>query len=300
MYKSKTTLVSIVIPTYNHAQYLSRALRSVLDQTYIHWEAIVVDNHSTDGTDEIMRNFKDLRIKYLKIFNEGVIAKSRNAGIKASNGEWIAFLDSDDWWTSDKLQECVNNIDPEVDLIYHDLDISSNKLKIFRRKIIKPRQVNSPVLIDLIINRNALATSSVMVRKNILNQIGGMNESPGMVAAEDYNTWLRIAKLTNGFKHLSKTLGFYQLNNQGVSSQKDMSIAEYNATINFLDLLNVDQLKEFNSDLNYKKGRYSYLRGEFKDAKFNLKLSFAKSKFMIKLKIIYMIVMMKVKSYKSN
>ena len=97
-------LVSVVIPTYNHAQYLRRALTSVLDQSYVNWEVIVIDNHSTDNTDELMEDFLGPQITYIKIHNSGIIALSRNAGINAARGEWIAFLDSDDWWTKDKLQ----------------------------------------------------------------------------------------------------------------------------------------------------------------------------------------------------
>jgi glycosyltransferase involved in cell wall biosynthesis len=79
-------LVSIVIPTYNHANYLGRALQSVLDQTYKNWEAIVIDNHSTDDTSKVIDKYKHPRIKYIKISNQGVIAKSRNAGRLAAKG----------------------------------------------------------------------------------------------------------------------------------------------------------------------------------------------------------------------
>ncbi len=92
------TLVSVVIPTYNHARFLGRALQSVMDQTYKNWEVIIIDNHSQDNTDEIVEAFKDPRITLLKIHNNGVIAASRNMGIRAAKGEWIAFLDSDDHW----------------------------------------------------------------------------------------------------------------------------------------------------------------------------------------------------------
>ena len=109
MYKFKP-LVSIIIPTFNHANYLSKALQSVLHQTYTNWEAIVIDNYSTDDTDSVITRYNDHRIKYLKIHNGGVIAKSRNAGIKSAKGDWIAFLDSDDTWTSDKLDTCIDNI----------------------------------------------------------------------------------------------------------------------------------------------------------------------------------------------
>ena len=86
-------IVSIIIPTYNHAKFISKALQSIIDQTFKKWEAIIIDNNSTDDTDKILKKFSDNRIKCLKINNNGVIAKSRNLGIKSAKGEWIAFLD---------------------------------------------------------------------------------------------------------------------------------------------------------------------------------------------------------------
>jgi glycosyltransferase involved in cell wall biosynthesis len=214
-------LVSVVIPTYNHASYLGRALQSVLDQTYTNWEAIVIDNHSTDKTDEVMASFADPRINYLKIHNNSVIAASRNLGIRAAKGEWIAFLDSDDWWTADKLQVCFDCIDDKVDLVYHDLEIVRDPPSLFKRKHKKSRQVKKPVLKDLLLKGNAIATTSVLVRKGLLVQIGGMDESVKMIAAEDYNTWLRIAQLTDNFFHVPKSLGYY-LFHAGGASRKNM------------------------------------------------------------------------------
>ena len=83
--------VSIIIPTYNNAEFLGKALKSVIGQTYNSWEAIVIDNNSTDQTDEVINKFQDIRIKYYKISNYGIIAKSRNLGINLAKGEWIAF-----------------------------------------------------------------------------------------------------------------------------------------------------------------------------------------------------------------
>ena len=111
--------VSIVIPTYNHSKFISKALESVINQTYKNWEAIIIDNNSTDNTDKVINQYNDPRIKYLKIDNNGVIAKSRNLGINEAKAEWIAFLDSDDWWTKDKLEVCLSKIDKNIDFIYH-------------------------------------------------------------------------------------------------------------------------------------------------------------------------------------
>ena len=277
-------LVSVVIPTYNHARYLGRALQSVLNQTYTNWEMIIIDNHSTDNTDEVMTGFTDPRIIYLKIHNNGVIAASRNAGIRAAKGEWIAFLDSDDWWTADKLQVCFDSINHKVDLIYHNLEIISEQSRIFRQKIIKSRQVKAPVLIDLLENGNALSTSSVVVRIKLLNQVNGMNESPIMIAAEDYNTWLRIAQLTEGFKYVNKQLGFYQLHNQGISLQKDISVPASHAAASYLDKLSQYQRNKFEAGLSYTRGRFNYLAGNKTAAKDNLFVALRYGRLSIKVK----------------
>ena len=137
---SERPLVSVIMPTYNHAHFLGNALQSLLDQTYTNWEAIIIDNHSEDATDEVVRGFADPRITLLKIHNNGVIAASRNMGIRAAKGKWIAFLDSDDWWSSNKLHVCLDHINGKTDFIYHDLRIIREKPSLFLSKTIKSRQ----------------------------------------------------------------------------------------------------------------------------------------------------------------
>ena len=114
-------LVSIIIPTYNRAEDLKRALQSVFDQTFTDWEVVVVDNHSIDNTDRLIESFNDPRIRLFKIHNEGVIAASRNLGLKHALGEYIAFLDSDDWWLPKKLEESIKYMNQGADIVYHDL-----------------------------------------------------------------------------------------------------------------------------------------------------------------------------------
>ena len=286
-----TPLISVVIPTYNHAHYLSRAIQSVLDQSYTYWEAFVIDNHSTDNTDEVMERFTDTRITYLKIHNNGVIAASRNAGMRVANGDWIAFLDSDDWWKVEKLQACIECINAKVDLLYHNLEIINEHPQLFRTKIIKSLQVTSPVLIDLMSRDISIATSSVVVRTKFIKQINGMSESHDMVGAEDYNTWLRVAQLSDGFRHVPKQLGFYQLHNQGISSRNDMSVPTRCAAADFLDLLNPQQKLKFEVNLSYMRGRFNYLNGNFIAAKKDLLIVIKQRKWKLVLKSAWMIVM---------
>ena len=243
MNKSLNPLVSVVIPTYNNGIYLKKAINSVLNQTYQKFEIIVIDNHSKDETDKIMSNIKDDRIQYYKIHNNGVIAKSRNKGILLSNGDWIAFLDSDDWWTVDKLKTCMNVANNETDLSYHDLEIKFEKKRSYRKKVLKSRQLKKPVLIDLLVNGNAISNSSVIVKKKNLEKIGLIDENKDLIAAEDYNTWLRISKFTNHFVYLPKVLGYYLVHDRSVS-QKDMSKPYKQATRRYLSKMNNNQKKK--------------------------------------------------------
>ena len=116
-------LVSIVIPTYNRKSDLIRAIDSVISQSYTNWELIIVDNNSIDGTIDYINSLNNSRIKLVSVSNNGLIAYSRNKGIENSNGTYIAFLDSDDWWEYNKLEMSIKYFDQNVDLVYHDLYI---------------------------------------------------------------------------------------------------------------------------------------------------------------------------------
>ena len=169
--------VSIIIPTYQNCNRLRGALNSVLSQTYDDYEVLIMDDGSTDGTEEMVNSFKDSRIFYYWNKNSGGPAKPRNRGIKFSKGNWIAFLDSDDSWKPNKLKMCIENISEQVDLIYHDLEIVYGSKKIFRRKKARTRKLKKPVLIDLLINDNLICNSSVIVRKNLLQKVANDNAS---------------------------------------------------------------------------------------------------------------------------
>lgn len=281
--------ISVVIPTYNHAKFLRRSLQSLIDQTYGNWEAIVVDNYSTDNTNEVVRKFNDPRIHYLKIKNYGVIATSRNAGIDKANGNWVAFLDSDDWWSKEKLEVCIEYMQEKTDVIYHPLEISPPFL-FFGTRFVRSRQVNSPVLSDLLVKGNALSTSSVVVRSELLRQVGGMNESIGMIAAEDYNTWLRIAQLTEGFVYIPRRLGYYQVHAQGVSSRRDVSVPIRCAISAFLNLVNLEQKNNIEVYLQYTSARYNYLVSNFPEAERKLINCVGHGNWQFRLKVFWMLL----------
>ena len=210
MNNQKQILISIILPTFNHAKFLKKAIDSVIRQNYSNWELIIIDNNSVDETFKIINSYTDSRIKHHKIQNNGVIAASRNLGIHLSNGSWIAFIDSDDWWTNDKLSKSVKYIDTEkFDLIYHDLYLVDNKNQLTFKKLASSRRLNFPIYKDLLLNGNGILNSSVLVRKKILEEVDLLSCDTNKITWEDYDCWLRISRITNRFYYLKETLGYY-------------------------------------------------------------------------------------------
>ena len=259
---NSSPLVSIIIPTYNHAKFIEKALNSVKNQTYKNWEAIVIDNNSTDETNKILNNITDTRIKHIKIDNKGVIAKSRNIGINVANGEWIAFLDSDDFWTKDKLEICIKNINVNIDFIYHGLEsVNDNKKFIFKKKKFTGRKLNKPILNDLLVSSifkgTPIGNSSVFVRKKILNKIGGISENKKLITSEDFNTWLRIAEMTDNFKYINQKLGYFLIHEGSSQKNINLSIPQREAVINFMYLFNTNERLNLELKLKYLSGSYN-------------------------------------------
>lgn len=106
--KAEKPLVSVIIPSYNRADLIERAIRSAMEQTYDNLEIIVVNDGSADNTDEIVSSIKDERIKLISLEKNGGLSNARNTGIKAATGEFVAFLDSDDEWDKNKTEKQIN------------------------------------------------------------------------------------------------------------------------------------------------------------------------------------------------
>lgn len=265
-----TQLVSVVIPTFNRARDLKRALESVQKQTYANWEALIVDNFSDDDTDKMVIGFNDPRMKLFKIHNNGVIAASRNLGINEASGDYIAFLDSDDWWVPEKLSISIFYLNQGADLVYHDLySVKKNEQRIHIRKA-RTRRLKTPVYVDLLVNGNALNNSSVVVRKKLLTSIDGLSEEPDLIAAEDYDAWLRIAKISEKFYKINRTLGYYWAGGGNISNtERDLKIADAIET-RYGDRDQFPGSNLENSWLNYTRGRAHFKLGCYKLAEKNL------------------------------
>jgi glycosyltransferase involved in cell wall biosynthesis len=208
--------ISVIIPTYNQANFLREAIQSVIDQTFTDWEAIVVNNYSEDNTIEVVESFKDPRIKLINFRNHGVIGASRNEGVRQAKADIIAFLDSDDTWNSLKLERVVSFFrhQPEVELVCHDeWALVDNRIK----SVIKygPYKVYD----DLLFRKNCLSTSAVaMLRHNFL-AVGGFSEDLRLAGVEDYDLWLRLARAGCTIAYLHEALGTCRMHDQSFSAK---------------------------------------------------------------------------------
>ena len=210
-------LISVIIPTYNHAHFLEKAIQSVINQTYTNWEIIVIDNHSKDNTDEVVNGFKDQRISLLKVNNNGVIALSRNVGIKAAKGKLIAFLDSDDLWYPSKLESCYAKISSGYDMVCHgEYWINNEKGKWKKRKVFYGPEEKA-TFDNLLFEGNCISTSAVVVSRWYLEQVSGFDESSDMITAEDYHLWIKLAKAGARIGFVSEILGEYMIHTGNTS-----------------------------------------------------------------------------------
>lgn len=192
-----TGLISVVIPTYNSGKYIEETLNSVYDQTYKNFEIIIIDDGSEDNTIEILERHvcQNNKLKYFQIIHSGIPSKPRNFGISKANGEFIAFLDSDDLWTRNKLEVQLQHIisNPDFALAY-SMSVTFGDVNIFSPhfELLPLPHKAAKTKNDLVIKGNSITCSSVLVRTDIIKKAGGFDEDPDL-KVEDYDLWIRLA-----------------------------------------------------------------------------------------------------------
>ena len=207
--------VSVIIPIHNHAHFLPECLASVRNQTYKDYEAIVVNNGSTDNTEEVIRRLEWDKLKYHYQDDTGSVAGPRNTGIRLAIGKYVAFLDSDDLWYEKKLEKVMEVLEnnPEIDIISHDLFMS----KVGRqKKLLKCGPLDKNMFKSLLI-KNRLLGSATVVKKSVMEEIGGFDSNKNFIHIEDSEAWLRIAKLEKKFAFLNEPLGEYRVHESNLS-----------------------------------------------------------------------------------
>jgi glycosyltransferase involved in cell wall biosynthesis len=188
-------MVSVVIPAYNCAQYIADTIRSVCAQTYCDLEIVVIDDGSTDGTRNAVLAVTDPRVRYVQTSNRGNYF-ARNRGIEESKGEFIAFLDSDDLWISDKLEKQMRIFES-----FPDIDFCCTGFKFFKNNDPARCHLDYSAFLDhddstdktFIVNalrNNFIVTSSVVIRRPCFEKEGVFDTA--YQNAMDYDMWLRI------------------------------------------------------------------------------------------------------------
>ncbi|MFC2158909.1 glycosyltransferase family 2 protein [Acidobacteriota bacterium] len=235
-------IVSVVMPTYNHARYLSESIPSVMNQSFAEWELIIIDNFSEDDTETIVREFErqDPRIRYFQYSNKGIIAASRNYGIKQAQGDFVAFLDSDDIWLPAKLtdQMSVFETKEKTGLVYSKAVGFKDDGKLLHEM---PKKVISGKVFFRLLKDNFIGCSTVIMRKSIFDEIGHFDVSPELVSVEDYELWMRCARDHSIFG-VDKVLVKYRIHSQAVSSSREVEagLRPLHALENVFKKLHVD------------------------------------------------------------
>lgn len=190
--------VSVILPTYNRANCIERAVDSVLSQTYPYWELLVVDDGSTDNTEEIIASYaaSDHRVRYYRQPSNRGVSAARNEGVRQALYEYIAFQDSDDVWHEDKLEKQMRILaeNPHVGLVYCAMQGTRQDGSAV---LIPDRTVERTLLCGnlykLLLQGNVIGAPAAVMRRECARQCGGFDET--LSCLEDWELFLRIAKM---------------------------------------------------------------------------------------------------------
>jgi glycosyltransferase involved in cell wall biosynthesis len=222
--------VSVVMPAYNGERFLRESLDSVLAQTYPNLEIVVVDDGSTDGTPGLLLSYEE-RLVVVTQQNEGV-AKARNAGIHRAGGALIAFIDQDDLWAPTKIEKQVALLeeDERVGLVHTATAYFDNATQSFRQPLCESCHPESAVgdCFERLLLGNTLTQSSVMVRKTVLEEVGLFDPLSAKNSCQDYDLWLRVARVCR-FGYLPEKLTTFRLHpDQGTWDRRTILTDELN------------------------------------------------------------------------
>lgn len=212
-------LVSIIMPSYNTAGYISETIESVLAQTYANWELIIVDDCSTDNTDEVVKPFlTDKRIKYLKNEKNSGAAVSRNYALREAKGKWIAFLDSDDLWLPEKLEKQIAFMEKNgYKFTYTDYKIKLNGKWL-------PYIFTGPNIVDKrkMYDYCYFSTITVVYDRDFV----GLIQIAPLKKNNDYAMWLKIIKKVDCYR-LPECLSCYIKHDNSISSGSKIKLIKH-------------------------------------------------------------------------
>ena len=213
-------LVSIIMPSYNTGKFIRATIESVLAQTYSNWELILVDDCSTDDTDDIVKAYlSDQRIRYIKNETNSGAAVSRNRALREAKGKWIAFLDSDDLWESTKLEKQIAFMEN------HDYHFSyTNYIEIDEKSIPNGKHVTGPKRITKHGMYNYCWMGCLTVMYDV--ETVGLIQIEDIKKNNDYAMWLKVCKKANCYL-LDENLARYRKRSGSISNHGYMMLIKW-------------------------------------------------------------------------
>jgi glycosyltransferase involved in cell wall biosynthesis len=183
-------MVTVIVPAYNRLHLLHDAIDSIFRQLFRQYQIVVVDDGSTDGTEEYARRLEgEDKVRYLRLEHSGRPGRVRNAGARLADGEYLAFLDSDDLWAPEKLARQIAFFQAHPDLrICHTREIWKRGERIVSQA--GQRHKRSGFIFADSLKKCIIGPSTVMMRRELFEQLGGFRED--LEIAEDYELWLRV------------------------------------------------------------------------------------------------------------
>ena len=284
------SLVSIITPTYNHENFIAQCIESVLAQTYPHWEQIIIDDGSTDRTGEIVKQYKDKRIKYIRQDNVGIwnLGKTYNRALQISQGELIAVLEGDDFWPPYKLERQIPSFRHEDIVLSWGkvafVNIDGKIICIVPKNLKWLNNATREQILKQLLFGNFIFPCTAICRKSALLSVGGFKQTE-YTPLVDYPTWLELILIGN-FSAVDEILGYWRFHRQQVSATMPLSMAEAGRySIDFfkrmpqelVDLLEVsiDELLHNQqirmTEVNFSLGRMALLNGKWDEAKNDFK-----------------------------
>jgi glycosyltransferase involved in cell wall biosynthesis len=230
--------VTVIIPTYNRAHFLTAALDSVLAQEYPDLEIIVADDGSTDNTAEVVARY-GAAVTFLPLPHRGQPAAPRNAGLRVASGEYIGFLDSDDLFLPHKLaiQTAILDTNPDVDVVYSDGYFFDEAVDRPTGRALAGLSTPSGHVFGTLLAANFVFMPLLLARRTLLQQAGGFREEAEFVVVEDYELWLRLA-MTARFQFVPGEVAAIRLHGNNISG---VSGRVHRALLNVLAALDAEQ-----------------------------------------------------------
>lgn len=212
-------MFSVIVTAYNSEKWIEKSINSLIEQSYVDWECIIVENGSKDNTKDIILNIKDKRFK---IYNLEIANKSSalNFGIIKSNFDWISILDSDDLWTKNKLelQSKYISLNNDVDILGTQLKYIDEFDKEVKNQLVLPT-THETIIQKFHLNENSIANSSVVYKKKIHELVGYYDTE--LNGVEDYDFWRRCVRFDLRFQNLDDNCLLHRIHNTSNFNSKE-------------------------------------------------------------------------------